>query len=48
MLDKTVNIGSVMCHNENKDKLCDELRSEGLAYYPAGKIEKEHEQVKKF
>lgn len=43
LLDKTVNIGTIMCHVENKDKLCDELRSEGLAFYPAGKINKENE-----
>ncbi|KAI6174875.1 DnaJ-like protein subfamily C member 10 [Aphelenchoides bicaudatus] len=43
MLDKTVNIATVLCHSEAKDKLCDELRTEGLAYYPAGQIDKEHE-----
>jgi hypothetical protein len=45
MLDKSVNIGTVLCHSEAKDKLCDELSSEGVAFYPAGKIEKQHEQV---
>jgi hypothetical protein len=45
MLDKTVNIGTILCHSEAKDKLCDELRSEGVAYYPARQIEKAHEQV---
>lgn len=44
-LDKTVNVGTILCHSENKDRLCDELgRSEGLAFYPAGQIDKEHEK----
>jgi DnaJ family protein C protein 10 len=44
MLQGIVNIGTVMCHVENKDKLCEELLSEGLAYYPAGNISKKHQK----
>jgi DnaJ family protein C protein 10 len=45
MLYNVVNIGTILCHSGNKDKLCGQLKSEGLAYYPAGNIDKEHQTV---
>ncbi|CAD5208686.1 unnamed protein product [Bursaphelenchus xylophilus] len=41
-LRDVVNVATVNC-GESQDRLCEKLRSEGMAFYPAGKIDKDQE-----
>ncbi|KAI6179545.1 DnaJ-like protein subfamily C member 10 [Aphelenchoides besseyi] len=43
MLNGIVNVGTIICTAEGKEKLCDTLRSDGVAFYPTGKMDKAHE-----
>ncbi|KAI6234475.1 DnaJ-like protein subfamily C member 10 [Aphelenchoides fujianensis] len=44
MLTNIVNVATVVCATGGKEKICDQLgRSEGVAFYPAGKVDREHE-----
>jgi len=44
MLNGLANVGVVACPEHKRDLLCKKLRTEGVAFYPAGRIVKEQEQ----
>lgn len=44
-LNGVVNVAIVTCESGNEDRLCENLRSSGLSFYPTGKVEKEHGKV---
>ena len=45
MLQGVVNVGTVDCRAENREKLCSELRSDGVAFYSVGQVLRERETV---
>uniref|UniRef100_A0A914C2D7 DnaJ homolog subfamily C member 10 n=1 Tax=Acrobeloides nanus TaxID=290746 RepID=A0A914C2D7_9BILA len=43
MLDGLANIGTVKCPEVQRDLLCKKIRNSGVAFFPTGQINKEHE-----